>query len=85
LNRSWQTYVAHLCSDAWGLNGVRSQKVIEELEVLIATDQLSDMSVAGVLSSVGMRDPGLGAAARSIRATIGDTRRPIEDVTKPIH
>jgi hypothetical protein len=50
--------------------------VIEEIEVLIATDQLSELSVAGVLSRVGMMDPIVGAAARSIRATIGDTCRP---------
>jgi hypothetical protein len=76
LNRSWQSYVASLCSDAWGLGPHRSETIIEEIEVLIATDQLSDVAVAGVLSRVGMVDPVVGAAARSIRATIGDTCRP---------
>jgi hypothetical protein len=72
VNRSWQTYVANLCSDAWGLSALRSKKVVEEIEVLIATDQLSDASVAGVLARVGVVDTVVGAAARSIRITIGD-------------
>jgi hypothetical protein len=83
VNRSWQTYVANLCHDAWGLSALRSTKVIEEIEVLITTDQLSDLSVASVLSSVGMADPILGEAARSIRATIGDTRRPARQASAP--
>ena len=73
MRRSWQTYVATLCNDAWDLSALRTQKVIEEIEVLIATDQLSELSVAGVLAGIGMRDPVVGAAARSIRATIGKT------------
>lgn len=75
MNRSWQSYVASLCSDAWGMTTAGSDEVIEEIEVLIATDQLSDLAVAGVLSGVGLADAMVGEAARSIRATIGDTRR----------
>lgn len=75
MNRSWQSYVTSLCGDAWGISARRSERIVEEIETLIATDQLSDVSVASVLSSVGMADPVLGEAARSIRATIGDTRR----------
>jgi hypothetical protein len=74
MSTSWKTSVAGLCSDAWDLSPIRTQRVIDELEVLIATDQLSDLAVAGVLLAVGMRDPNAGAAARSIRATIGHTR-----------
>jgi hypothetical protein len=73
MRRSWQTYVASLCNDAWDLSALRTQKLIEEIEVLIATDQLSELSVAGALSRIGMSDPIVGAAARSIRATIGTT------------
>jgi len=52
MDRSWKIYVADLCSDAWGLSSRRIQKVIEGIEVLIATDQLSDFALAGILSSV---------------------------------
>lgn len=77
MNSSWQTCVADLCRNTWNLGPRRAQRVIEGIEVLIATDQLSDFALAGVLSGVGMKDPVAGAAARAIRDTIGDTRRSV--------
>jgi len=70
MDRSWKVYVANLCGDAWDLSPHRIQRVIEGLDVLIATDQLSDMTVAEVLTGIGMRDPSVGPAAQCIRETI---------------
>ena len=70
MNTAWKNYVADLCYNGWDLNPFRTQKVIEAIEVLIATDQLSDFALAGVLSSVGMSDAFAGEAAESIRRTI---------------
>jgi hypothetical protein len=70
MNASWKNYVAGLCGDAWQLGPHRTRRVIEGIEVLIATDQLSDFSLAGVLSSVGVSEDFAGAAAAGIRATI---------------
>ena len=70
MDASWKTYVENLCSDAWALGPFSTKKVIEGIEVLIATDQLSDFSLVGVLSSVGVQDSYAGAAAPSIRHTI---------------
>lgn len=70
MKTAWKTYVADLCYDAWELSPHRTQKLIEDIEVLITTDQLSDFALAGVLSSVGMSQSFAGAAAESIRATI---------------
>ncbi len=75
MNRSWKLYVTNLCCDAWNLSPRRIQRVIEGLEFLIASDQLSDMSVAGVLSEMGMSDPAVTEAAHSIRTTIRDAER----------
>jgi hypothetical protein len=70
MDRSWKVYVANLCGDAWNLNPHRTQRVIEGIDFLVASDQLTDMTVAEVLASIGMRDPGVSEAARSIRQTI---------------
>lgn len=75
MNSSWKSSVEGLCSDSWGLNPRRTQQVIEELGFLMAADQLSEVSIAGVLATVGLGDPAAGPAARSIRAAIGDTGR----------
>lgn len=80
MNAAWKTYVADLCGDTWNLNPRRIRTVIEGIEVLIATDQLSDFALVGILSGVGMREPTAGKAARSIRATIG---RPARRVAEP--
>lgn len=74
MSRSWQIDVAKLCSGTWDLGPHRTRKVIEELQVLISTDQLSDMAVVGVLTTVGLGDATASAAARSIRGAIGSTR-----------
>jgi hypothetical protein len=71
MNRAWRMSVARLCRDAWKLNPHRIRRVVDEIEVLIATDQLSEFSVAGVLDTVGLRGPAASEAARSIRAAIG--------------
>lgn len=76
MDRSWKIYVADLCADSWDLSSRRIQRVIEGIEVLIATDQLSDFAVAGLLSGVGMSTSLAAAAAPSIRATIGRGARP---------
>jgi len=83
MDRSWKIYVADLCSDAWGLSSRRIQKVIEGIEVLIATDQLSDFALAGILSSVGMSQSLAAAAAPSIRATIGGGARRVAEPPVP--
>lgn len=74
MTRSWEVDVAKLCTGAWDLSPHRTRKVIEELQVLISTDQLSDMAVAGVLSTCGMGEPTASTAARSIRIVIGSPR-----------
>jgi len=75
MNPSWKSRVQRLCYDDWDLGPLRTRRVVEEIEFLIATDQLSELALAGVLSTVGMSDPSAGAAARSIRETLGDTAR----------
>ncbi len=80
---SWKIYVADLCADSWNLSSHRIQRVIEGIEVLIATDQLSDFSVAGLLTGVGMSASLAGAAAPSIRATIARGGRPLAEPPLP--
>ena len=74
MRTSWKSSVADLCSVELHLSPVRTLHVIEQIEVLIATDQLTELAVTGVLVGVGMRDPNACAAARSIRATISHAR-----------
>lgn len=83
MDRSWKIYVADLCSEAWGLSSRRIQRVIEGIEVLIVTDQLSDFSLAGLLSSVGMSPSRASAAAPSIRAAIGGGSRHVTESPVP--
>jgi hypothetical protein len=72
MSRSWQSYVEGLCSDAWNMSPRRIRRVIEGIDVLITTEQLSDVAVADVLSGAGVPQPVLSDAARSIRVTIGN-------------
>jgi hypothetical protein len=74
MKTSWKTSVADLCSRELRLGPIRTLRVIEQIEVLIATDQVTELAVTGVLVDVGMKDPNAGAAARSIRSTISHAR-----------
>lgn len=76
MNRSWKPYVASMCNDAWSLDAASALRVIKGLEVLIATDQISDFAVAGVLSGVGVSESYASEAAPSIRATINKSLTP---------
>jgi len=75
MSRSWKGYVSKLCNDRWQLSPHRTQRVVDDIEFLIATDQLSEVTVTGVLTTVGMRDPWASNAAKSIQATIRDCSR----------
>jgi len=66
----WRGYVATMCVDAWEFGPQMTEKVIESLEFLVASDQVSDFTVADVLCRVGVNGPEADMAAPGIRATI---------------
>lgn len=66
----WRGYVATMCTDAWEFGPQMTQKVIEGLEFLVASDQVSDFTVADVLCRVGVEGAEADMAAPGIRATI---------------
>ena len=59
-----------MCSDAWQLGPFVTEKVIEGLEFLVASDTVSDFTVAEVLCHVGVDGAEAEMAAPGIRATI---------------
>lgn len=66
----WEPYVRTMCHDAWELDGVVTEKVIEGLEHLVSADQVSDFTVAEVLCRVGVDGSEADMAAPGLRATI---------------
>lgn len=66
----WRGFVRTMCHDGWAFGPQDTQKVIDGLEFLVASDQVSDFTVADVLLSVGVRDAEADMAAPRIRRTI---------------
>ena len=66
----WERHVVTMCSDAWQLGPHVTRKVIEGLEFLVASDSVSDFTVAEVLCAVGVDGPEAEMAAPGIRSTI---------------
>jgi len=70
----WERHVVTMCSDAWQLGPHVTRKVVEGLEFLVASDSVSDFTVAEVLSGVGVNGAEAEMAAPGIRATIKRSR-----------
>ena len=66
----WRGYVRTMCSDGWAFGPQVTQKVIDGLEFLVASDQVSDFTVAEVLLGVGVQSSEADMAAPGIRKTI---------------
>ena len=66
----WECHVVTMCSDAWQLGPYVTEKVIGDLEFLVAADQVSDFTIAEVLCGVGVDGAEAEMAAPGIRATI---------------
>jgi len=66
----WRGYVRTMCHDGWMFGPQVTQKVIEGLEFLVASDQVSDFTVAEVLLGVGVKNSEADMAAPGIRETI---------------
>jgi hypothetical protein len=69
----WKGYVETMCVDAWEFGPQMTRKVIEGLEFLVVSDQVSDFTVADVLCRLGVSIPEADMAAPGIRATIKQT------------
>ena len=66
----WRDYVRSMCNDGWAFGPQVTKKVIEGLEFLVASDQVSDFTVSEVLLGVGVRSNEADMAAPGIRKTI---------------
>jgi hypothetical protein len=78
----WKRYVATMCGDAWNLDPHATDRVLHDIEALITHDRLCDAAVAEVLSRVGVSELAAGAAAGSIRVTIGNSGRPADNTSR---
>ena len=66
----WKRYVARLCSEAWGLDALATDKVVTRLEALVAADDLTDSAVARVLYRSGVPEYSADLISSSIRVAI---------------
>lgn len=70
---SWEEYVARLCLDAWSLDPAALVKVVSDIESLIVSDQVTELSVTTVLLMAGVPRSEAESAASRICTTIGAT------------
>jgi hypothetical protein len=69
----WRRYVATLCGDAWELTPDATAQIMEGIERLIASEQVTDSAVARVLREAGVRSTALDLTALSIRVVVRAT------------
>lgn len=70
---SWEQYVARLCLDAWSLDPAVLIKVMSDIESLVASGQVTDLSVTTVLLMAGVPRSEAESVAPRICAAIGAT------------
>jgi hypothetical protein len=66
----WRGYVRTMCHDGWAFGPQVTQRVIEGIEFLVASDQVSDFAVAEVLLGHGVKSTEADQAAPRIHKTI---------------
>jgi len=69
-SEQWRGQVRTLCNDGWKLGPFTTKKVIEGLEFLVASDQVTDFKVAEVLCGVGVQSSEADRVAPGISKTI---------------
>lgn len=76
--QGWKRYVTTMCGDAWDLDALTTDSVMDGIEALISDDRLTDLAVAEVLLRAGVSEFAADLAASSIRAAINYPLGPAE-------
>ena len=67
---SWRGYVSRLGRSAWHLDAATAERLVENIELLLDTDELSDATLRDVLLGVGVGEREADSAAAWIRGVI---------------
>lgn len=70
---SWEEYVARLCLDAWSLDPDALVRVMSGIESLIASGEVTELSVATVLRMSGIPRSEAEVAATTICQALATT------------
>lgn len=66
----WKRYIARLCAEAWDLDAIAAEKLVERFEALVAVGELTDAAVERVLLRSGLSYSAAQQAAPGIRVSI---------------
>lgn len=69
-HQAWKRYVARLCCDAWDLDALATDKVVERIDAMAAVGDLTDASLVRVLLGAGVSSASAYQAAPGIRLAI---------------
>ena len=66
----WKRYVSRLCSEAWELDALATEKLLSRIAALVAVGEVTDSAVARVLHRSGVAASAADHIAPSIRTAL---------------